>query len=295
MIRLSRDYSQEIRFSVNYKGLQSDKIILPASDTVFYVTLKSTGYNILFRNFKHQKYQTEIDLSQYSPKLQGNNFEINVALSGLRDLLSANFKQKDKIVSFHPENLNVRLDKAFIKKVPVILDAEISYEKQYSLYHKVYFDPDSIIVTGNQNLLKTIESVKTEKRSFNNLSSNTSVTLRLLNVNSPLNLRYSSEYVKVFIPVVQYAEDYIEVPVTIDSLGSDTHVLTLPDKIKIYYTVCVPDIKKVAVDSFKVSIKVPSAVNTNTPNYAKVILKHSPSLVKILRIEPENVEYTVKK
>jgi YbbR domain-containing protein len=295
MIRLSREYSQEIRFSVNYKGLQSDKIILPASDTMFYVTLKSTGYNILFRNFKHQKYQTEIDLSQFTPKLQGNNFEISVALSGLRDLLSANFKQKDRIVSFQPENLNIRLDKAFIKKVPVILDAEISFEKQYSLYHKVYFDPDSVIVTGNRDLLKNIESVKTEKRTFNNLSSNTSVTLRLLNVYNPLNLRYSSEYVKVFIPVVQYAEDFIEVPISTDSLGSDTHVITLPDKIKIYYTVCVPDIKKVAVDSFKVSIMIPKSVNSNTANYARVILKHSPSLVKILRIEPENVEYSLKK
>jgi hypothetical protein len=295
MIRLSREYTQEIRFSVTYKGLQSDKIILPASDTVFYVTLISTGYNILFRNIMGQKYLTEIDLSQYLPKLQGNNFEINVDLNGLTDLIAANFKQRDKIVSLIPKILNIRLDKAFIKKVPVKLDAEMSFEKQYCLYHKVYFDPDSILVTGNQELLKNIEFVKTEKRMFNNLSSNTSVTLKLINTNNPLNLKYSSEYVKLFIPVVQFAEDYIEVPIIPDSLSIDTHITTYPDKVKIFYSVCIPDIKKVAVDSFNISIMVPAYVNPNASNSAKVIVKHSPSLVKILQIEPEIVEYTLKK
>jgi YbbR domain-containing protein len=295
MIRLSREYSQVIRFSVTYKGLQSDKIILPASDTVFFVTLQSSGYNILFRSFSKQKYHAEIDLSKYSPKLQGNNFEINVDLGGLRERVSANFKQKDKIVSIMPENLNIRLDKAFIKKVPVILDAEMSFEKQFGLYHKVFFDPDSILVTGSKDLLKSIESVKTEKRSFNNLSSNTSVTLKLLNTNNPLNLRYSSEYVKVFIPVVQYAEDFIEVSLLADSINADEQVTIVPDKVKVYYTVCIPDLKKVAVDSFRVSISLPISVNPKTTNNAKVKLKHSPSMVKILRIEPENVEYTLKK
>jgi len=295
MIRLSRDYSQDIKFKVIYKGLQSDKIILPASDTFFYVTLQSTGYNILFRNFKHQNCQLEVDLSQYSPKLLGNDFEINVDLGDLRDIIASNFKQKDKIISFQPENLNVRLDKAFIKKVPVILDAELSFEKNYGLYHKIYFNPDSVFVTGNQDFLKTITSVHTEKHIFNNLSSNTSVSLKLINTNNPLNLRYSSEYIKVFVPVVQYSEEYMEVPIRNDSLGSDIHVTTIPDKIKIFYTVGVPDIKKVAVDSFMAFIKIPAYFNANITNNAKVILKHAPSTVKVLRIEPENVEYTIKK
>jgi YbbR domain-containing protein len=295
MIRLSREYSQVIRFSVSYIGLQSDKIILPASDTVFLVTLQSSGYNILFRKFSKQKYHAEIDLSKYLPKLQGNNFEINVDLGKLREMLSANFKQKDKLVSFMPENLNIRLDKAFFKKVPVILDAEMSFEKQYGLYHKVFFDPDSILVTGSKDQIKTIESVRTEKRSFHNLSSNTSVTLKLVNANNPINLRYSSEYVKVFIPVVKYAEDFIEIPILADSIKSDEQIIITPDKVKVYYTVCTPDIKKVAVDSFRASFSLPASLNPKGSNNGKVILKHSPSMVNILRMEPENIEYTIKK
>jgi YbbR domain-containing protein len=295
MIRLSRDYSQVIRFSVTYKGLQSDKIILPASDTVFLMTLQSSGYNILFRKFSKQKYHAEIDLSKYAPKLQGNNFEINVDLGKLREMLSANFKQKDKIIAFMPENMNIRLDKAFFKKVPVILDAEMSFEKQYGLYHKVYFDPDSILLTGSKAQIKTIESVKTEKRSFSNLSSNTSVTLKLVNANNPINLRYSNDYVKVFIPVVRYAEDFIEVPIQTDSIKSNEQVTFNPDKVKVYYTVCAPDIKKVTVDSFRVMVSLSASVNSKATNITKVLLKHSPSLVKILRIEPENVEFTMKR
>ncbi len=233
MIRLSREYTQFVKVSIIYKGLQSDKVILPASDTVFYVTLHTSGYNILYRNITQPAYRTEIDLSHYPAKLQGNDFGINVALDGLRDLVAANFKQKESIVSFMPETLNIRLDKAFIKKVPVILDAEVTFQQQFSLYRKMYFDPDSVMVTGNQDILQTIEFVKTEKRTFNSLSSNTSVTLKLVNNYNPLNIRYSSEYVKVFIPVVQSTEDYMEVPVTADSLSSDLHLTTVPEKVKV--------------------------------------------------------------
>ncbi|MEI6853513.1 MAG: YbbR-like domain-containing protein, partial [Bacteroidota bacterium] len=257
--------------------------------------LQSTGYNILLRKFKQEKHHLEIDLSQYSPKLQGNNFEINIDMDGFREKLATDFKQKDKMVAFMPQNLNVRLDKAFIKKVPVVLDADISFEKQYGLYHKVLFTPDSVLVTGNQDLLKTITSVKTEQRTFNNLSSNTSVSLKLVNNYNPLNLRYSVDYVKVFIPVVQYAEDFVEVPVLTDSVGWDEHIVTNPAKVKVYYTVCIPDIKNVATDSFRVSVKIPSTFTPSATSITKVTIKHSPAWVKILRIEPENVEYTIKK
>jgi hypothetical protein len=292
MIRLSREYTEMVRVSVIYKGLQSDKIILPASDTVFLVSLQTSGYNILFRNFSRQHFRLEIDLSQYPAKLQGNNYAISVDLSDLRDQVAVNFKQKEKILSFAPENLNVMLDKAFIKKVPVLLDAEMSFQKQYCLYHKIYFDPDSVMVTGNEDLLKTIESVTTEKRIFNNLSSNTSVSLKLVN-NSHLNLRYSSEYVKVFIPVVQFSDDYIEIPVTPDSLSSLTHFTTVPEKVKVFYTVCVPDIKKVSASQFHVTI--PASELIQTGNHAKVELRKFPSIVKIQRIEPDYVEFNIHK
>jgi YbbR domain-containing protein len=292
MIRLSREYTQTVRISAIYKGLQSDKIILPASDTVLYVNMQSTGYNILFRSFNHQKFRIEVDLSQYPAKLQGNNFEINVDPGNLQDQIMANFKQKDKIISYQPEMLKVRLDRAFIKKVPVMLDAELTFAKQYTLFHKIYFDPDSILITGNQDILQSIDFVKTEKRKFNNLSSNISVTLKLVN-NNPLNLRYSSEYAKVFIPVVQYEEDNIELELKSDSLAPGMRIITNPEKVKVFYMVCLPDVNKVSADLFQMVVS-PLELN-QVGNNAKVIVRKSPSFVRILRIEPENVEYTLHK
>jgi hypothetical protein len=68
-----------------------------------------------------------------------------------------------------------------------------------------------------------------------------------------------------------------------------------PEKVKVYYTVCIPDIKNVATDSFRVSVKIPATFTPSATNISKVTIKHSPAWVKILRIEPENVEYTIKK
>lgn len=294
MIRLSREYSELIKVSVNYKGLQSDKIILPTSDTVFYIKLQTSGYNILFRKLIHHKYSTEIDLTKYSVKLLGNNYEININVSSLLENISESLKQKEKITSYIPESLKIKLDKAYTKKVPVILDADITFKENFGLYHKIYFNPDSVLVTGDMNLLKNIKFIKTEKHKFNNLSSNTSITLKLINNNNPIALRYSSDYVKLFIPVVKYIERSIEVPIIADSSSSDLSVETFPDKVKVFYSVNALENNKVVADSFNVSIS--EIANTNSKeNSKKVIIKHTPSFVKILRIEPEYVDYSLKK
>ncbi len=294
MIRLSRDYTQLVRFTIVYKGLQSDKILLPATDTVLYVNLQTKGYNILLDNFFHETHRFEIDISQYTPKLIANNFEINVETGTLHDALSYNFKSNERIVSIIPVNLKVILEKAYTKRVPVILDADITYAKQYNLNHRVYFDPDSIIITASKELLKTIDYVKTEKASCQNLTSNTILSLNLLNKYNNLSIRYSSSSIKLFIPVAQYTEEFVEIPVTLDSVKENYKITTFPDKVKVYFFVNLPDSPNIKADSFSTAINAAEILNSKN-TLTKVYLKHAPTIARVQRIEPEFVEYLIHK
>ncbi len=294
MIRLSRDYTELERFSISYKGLQSDKILLPATDTVFYVNIQTNGYNILFDKLFPDKHQFEIDISQYVPKLVGNYFEINIETGTLHTALSYYFKANEKIISVLPVNLKIMLEKAYTKKVPVVLDAEISYAKQFNLNKKIYYEPDSIYITGNEQQLKSISSVTTEKKYLKDLSANTIVSLKLLNKFSNLNIRYSTDNVKLFIPVTQYTEEFFEIPVLIDSLKDDAKISVIPEKVRIYFYVNVPDFPNLKVDSFSTAISAFDILNSKN-NLAKVYLKHAPYFVKVQRIEPEFVEFVKHK
>ncbi len=294
MIRLSRDYTELERFSISYKGLESDKILLPATDTVFYVNIQTNGYNILFDKLFPDKHQFEIDVSQYVPKLVGNYFEINIETGTLHNALSYYFKANEKIISVLPANLKIMLEKAYSKKVPVILDAEISYAKQYTLYKKIYYEPDSIVITGNEQQLKSISSVTTEKKYLKDLSANTMVSLKLLNKFNNLNIRYSTDFVKLFIPVTQFTEEFFEMPVMIDSLKDDAKISVTPEKVRVYFYVNVPDFPNLKVDSFSAAISATNVIISKN-NLAKVYLKHAPSFVKVQRIEPEFVEFVKHK
>lgn len=294
LIRLSKDYTQLVQFTVTYKGLQADRILMASTDTVFYANIQTKGYNLLLSNIYNIPHKFDIDLSQYNPKLNGNNFEINIETGTLHDAISTDFKAKDKIVSVLPVTLKVMLEKAFTKKVPVIIDADITYATQYNLNHRIYYDPDSITITGDQQLIKSVDYIKTEKKPISNLSSNTIVSLKLVNKFDKSSVRYSSNYIKLFIPVVQYTEESVETNIQLDSLKENYKITTFPDKVKVYFFVNLPDYQKVKVDSFSTVINATEIFKSKN-NLTRVYMKHAPAFVKVQRIEPEFVEYLIHK
>ena len=287
MIKLSREYSTTVLFSVRYTGLQNQNTILPGSDSILFINLQTTGYNILFRQIFHQNYKLEVDLSRYLPKHRGKNFETDVDVRELIPDISGNFYSKETISSYLPQILKVKLDKAYTKLVPVIPDVSISFIKDYGLYHKMYFSPDSIMVSGDREKLKHIDFVKTQQQNFTNLASNVSLTVKLIN-NNPSEIRFSSEYIKLFIPVVEVTEHSLEIPLKLDSLKSTGTITAEPDKVMVQYLVCKPDSNKIRVDSFDLALDMSDVQR----NKAKVTVRRSPSYVKILRIEPEYVSIT---
>lgn len=294
MIRFSRDYSQTVVFSINYKGIQQNKILIPSSDTFLITNIQTSGYNIIYNLIFPKKYKLQIDITQYAPKLNGNFFEINIESASLINKLATFFKTKEKIISVLPSNLKIKLEKAYSKKVPVKIDVDISYAKQYSLYKNIYIEPDSVFITGNKKLIDTVRFVRTEKKVLNDLSSNTYLLLKLINPMNRFNIMYSVEQVKMYIPVAQYTEKSVEVPLSFDSVPPNLQLIAYPDKVSLFFLVSIPDYNKISVDSFKVGLNEADLFQSKN-NIAKVIMKKTPSFAKIQRIEPENIEYLIRK
>jgi len=294
MIRLSRDYSQNVIFSVNYKGIQQNNILVPSSDTVLVVTIQTSGYNIIYNRIFPKKYNLSLDLKQYTPKIEGDFFEINIETKSLTDRLASYFSKNDRVISVLPSNLKIKLEKAFAKKVPVKANVDITYAKQFSLYKNIFIEPDSVFIIGNKKLVDTIKYISTEKKELKDLSANTYLDLKLISPLNKLSMRYSTYQVKMYIPVAQYTEEFVDVPIIFDSIPLDYQIIPYPDKVRCYFFVSIPDYNKISSDSFKVGCNEAEIFHSKN-NIARVILKKTPSFSKLQRIEPENIEFLIRK
>jgi len=294
MIKLSETYTHNIVFSVSYKGVQKNKILAPTTDTLLIASIQSSGYNIIYNRLRHKKYQFQIDLSQYPARLNGKYFEIFIETQALINKLQPFFKPGEKIVSIYPSSLSLKLEKAYSKKVAVKVNVDITYKKQYNVYKHIFLEPDSVTVTGNKRMIDAIKYVETEKRELNGLSENTYLMLKLINPVNTYTMRYSSNQVKMYIPVAQYTEEFVDIPLTYDSVPGDYQLIAYPDKVRCYFFVSVPDVGKISVDSFKAGFNEAELFHSKH-NVAKVVLKKVPSFANIQRIEPDNIEYLIRK
>ncbi|HNW89950.1 MAG TPA: YbbR-like domain-containing protein [Bacteroidales bacterium] len=294
MIKLSGTYTHNVVVSVHYKGIKKNKILLPASDTLLIANIQSSGYNIIYNRLLNDDYNLELDLNQYPEKLNNNIYEINIESSTLIRRLENYFKSGEKVASLYPANLKIRLERAYTKKVPVKPNVDITFKKQYSVYKHIYLEPDSIFVTGSRKVTDAIKFVETEKTEQKNLSENTFLELKLINPLNKFVLRYSANQVKMYIPVAEYTEEYVDIPLSFESVPKDYQIIAYPNKIRCYFNVSIPDYEKISVESFKAGINEKEIFHSKH-HIAKVILKKVPSYARVQRIEPDNIEYLIRK
>jgi len=294
MIKLSDNYIHNAVFYVNYKGIQKNKLLIPSSDTLVIASVQSSGYDIIYDRLLNKTYSLQLDLNQYPAKVMGKFFEITIETPSLSSKLASFFKSGEKIISLYPSTIKVRLERAYSKKVPVKADVDIKYKKQYNVYKHIFLKPDSVVITGSKKIIDNISFVETEHEELSELSENTYLVLKLINPYSRFSLRYSAENVRMYIPVAEFTEEYVDIPLTYDSLPNDYQLIAYPDKVRCYFVVSIPDHNKVSVDSFKAGFKESDLFNSRH-NVAKVILKKVPSYARIERIEPDNVEYLIRK
>lgn len=293
MIKLSREQNQLVFLKINYTGIHDDKIILPERDSVLFVEIQTSGYNVMFRKLFPKDYELQIDLSDKIPEFNGNRFEMSIESNVIHEQVVSMFSKKDKILHYIPSTLKIGINKAFSKKVPVVPDVSYSLKNDYSIYNKTYITPDSVLLFGDQDVISKIEFIRTEKVKFKELSENTTVSLRLL-LPFTEDIKLSDQQIKFFIPVAKQIDEVIELPVIVDSVYfTERKASFKPDKIRVFYSVLLPDKQRVQTDSFKIMFIRPDIGMSE--NSIKVKLKNKPSFVTVKKIEPEIIVYSFYK
>jgi hypothetical protein len=294
LIKLSKEYYYESAFKVIYTHVPAGKIISNHVDSALILTIRSSGYNTLYRKVFGYKQNLVIDLGDLKVKKNGNVFDANLPTTELTDLIQNQLNPQEKLTDISPHNILFRFEKAYSKKIPVRLNLEVTYHKQYNLYDKIYIYPDSLTVTGPLKSVQAIKEIGTKPQILNDVFVSQFFIMPVAKDFSSGCLSLSKDYVKVIIPVAQYTEASVEVPVQIDSVPGNFAVKSYPEKVKIVYQVALCDYNKVKPEMFLARI---NAKNTLTENIRKikVDLVHFPSFIRIIKTQPDRVEYIIIK
>lgn len=185
------------------------------------------------------------------------------------------------------DNLAISLDSLFFKKVKIELDTAISFENGYFFREDIRLSPDSILVFGALQLLEKITAIKTEPLKMKCPEKDFTKGLRILNPQPEL-LQLSAKETEVFMPVEQYTEKSLAVPVMV--LNERDSVRLLPGVVELQCVVGISRYKELKPSDFRVVAVIGNEDATST---VPLTLVRQPAWVKSARIAPQSVEYLI--
>ena len=176
------------------------------------------------------------------------------------------------------------------KKVPVKLKLDFSTTDLHMQSGKISITPKSIEVSGTKKELKNIKYVETEYSKFENLEDTLKAKLQLKKID---NINFSEDFVSIVLPIEKFTENEVTVPVKIFNCPDSVTMLTFPNEVKIAYKVALSKYNFVNKNDFTVVANYKQVVEKKEKIHVEV--KDYPKFIKSLKVNPEYLEYIIKK
>lgn len=292
--KLTQETSAEFYKIVKFNAFPNELLPASLSDSLIKYKVQATGIRLI-SNYFFSKTDTITISADALPVInrEGKQYHY-VTEARLSEMLSESIVPGASMLNIRPDSLFLELVPAVEKMLPVKLNAEITFEQRFRQYGELQVNPDSVLVKGPKTIVDTLHYVSTEFWKSGKLRQSSEKLLRLENLHAAKSLQFDQELVRVVVPVAEYTESSIELPIEIDCPDNiePAQIRLFPNKAHVSYLVALQDYRKVSENMFSALVVCPQS-QPNSDGRLEVQLEAHPSFVQILAIRPAVVEYII--
>jgi len=290
---LEKNIEYDIKYPVRYINIPEGRILsedLPAGLDLY---LKGPGYSILRLKLSGNRSPVILDVStiNYRRVPGSRTLSYYVLTSGLVPKLRNQLRTECEIASIKPDTLFFSFDRIITKQVEVKPDVEVITEKQYLLKGNILVEPENTEITGPKRILDTLTAVRTK---FKRLRGVNETIIRSIALVEPAECTISTRKVTITIPVEQFTEAEIKVPVRILNCPDSISIKIFPDVVTVKGQVAIGDYKKFEDIPFEVVLDLAKA-DLNSSEKIPVGFRNIPPFVSSLRVSPAKVDFLIEK
>ena len=288
---LSKEYTININFPVKYINLPADKVIANHLPEGIDIEIKTNGFNLLMYKMTRDHETVMIDVKDSKPFQYKNHFYL---LTNSRiDKITSQFNNEIKIQKVTPDTIFFNFNKKVTKQVPAKSNISITFDPQYQQTDSVKIEPAFIQISGAEEVLKKINYVETVPKKFKNVTNDLSLNLSIAETPEIKLIELSQSTVKATIHVTKFTEATIEIPVQTENLPDGYTMKVFPDKVFVKYNVSFSDYEKINPVQFKAIVDYKNIEPLS--NKLKVQLIQFPKEIRSVKLNPEKVEYILRK
>lgn len=289
---LEKEYSVEISFPVQYTNLPKNKVLSNKLPDHFVLEVRSFGFTLLRYKLSTAFSPLVFNVNDFTGGVMEETNKTFYAVSSrqYRSKLADQMSNEFAITGIEPDTLYFRFDRVISKQVKVEPDIRYDLKKQHFLSGLIKTEPDSVKVQGPKTAIDTLEIVKTVPQYFKGLDKLTQKTVELQAIK---NVEFIPRRVLISIPVEEYTEKQLLVPLTINNLPAGIHVNLFPAQVKVSFMIGLSQFSKITPQDFKLSVSYDDL--KNKPEYLTVRIEKQPPYVESVNYLPVRVEYLIEK
>lgn len=283
---LSNNYNFTVKEVLVYKNAPLKRAFHSLQPDTIHTTIQGTGWDMIFSKMNFENRKITVDLHTLDSK------DYVVLSSQLKDIN----ERKDfdnQIVAFNPDTLYFDFSNRAVKRVPIHLISSIYYQQQYAQSNDVVIKPSYVTLSGPGNALEHIESWDTDSLKADSVDESIRTTVELQSSKEG-NVSVYPKSVQVVVPVDEYTEKEIYIPVKLVNNREYYKVKIFPVKVKVTFTTSLNRFAQMDEDLFEATADLnlwKDRGYTSLP----VKLSRRPDYCKIVKIEPQNIDFIVRK
>lgn len=283
---LSNKYVYPVRTLVKYVNFPQNKAFNSLQSDTVKLQVEGTGWQLLFSKLRINPQSVDINLKEL-------NKQAFISLSDQLGYINQQFASTQKVVYVQPDTLYFDFSSRAVKKIPIRLVQKIRFLNQYDISDTVRISPPYVTVTGPLEELALIDIWNTDTLKLSDVNGNISSKISLQRPRKA-NINIYPSIVDVRLLVDEFTEKSIEIPITILNNKDFNKVKLLPDKVKITFTTALNNYAEIDRSYFEVNVDLN---NWKKKGYKQLPVKISrfPDFCKLVKIEPQNVDFIIQK
>jgi YbbR domain-containing protein len=254
------------------------------SDTVS-VTINGTGWDALFSRMGGGK-PINVDLHT----LENKSY---VVLKEQKDLINSKREGDQQIISFTPDTLYFDFSNRKVKRIPVKLITMIGYRHQFFQSGSITLNPAYVIINGPANLIDGINSWNSDTLKMDSVDENINTHVNLEPVREG-NLSVYPKNIQANIPVDEFTEKVLQIPVKLINNRDNDDVKIFPQKVKITFMTSLSRYADMDEDMFEATADL-DLWRKGGYHTLPVTISKAPEFCHIVKIEPGNIDFIIKK
>ncbi|RFZ85569.1 YbbR-like domain-containing protein [Mucilaginibacter terrenus] len=283
---LSNPYKFTVKQPLTFRNSPQKRAFHPLQPDTVNAIVQGTGWQMLFSKWTDTRKEVNVDLQSLDTK----NF---IVLSSQLKQINAKKDPDREMVGFSPDTLFFDFSNRSVKRVPVQAVTSLQFERQFAQSGVMTIKPAYVKISGPAEVLARINFWKTDSLKLTDLNESVNRRISLKRSNEG-NLDVEPKAVSINIPVDEFTEKTIEVPVKLINNRNFYDVKVFPQKIKIIFTTSLRDYPDMNEDDFEA---VADLDLWSRQGYTTLPVKitNMPSYSKIVKMVPQNVDFIVKK